>query len=95
MMSVKARRELLVAVVPRYGQAGALDKERILNEFVLNTGYHRKYAIRLLNHPSQGRAKVKRQRKSKYPATIRYPLLVLWQAANCICGKRLAPFLGS
>jgi Integrase core domain len=61
---------------------------------VLNTGYHRKYAIRLLNHPSQGRGKVKRRRKGKYPATIRYALVTLWRAANCICGKRLAPFLG-
>jgi len=94
MMSLKARRELLTTVAPRYVQAHAVDKERILDEFVLNTGYHRKYAIRLLNHPSQGRGKVKRRRKGKYPATIRYPLVVLWQAANCICGKRLAPFLG-
>jgi hypothetical protein len=88
MMSVKARRELLAVVAPRYAQARAVDRERILEEFVLNTGYHRKYAIRLLNHPSQGRGKVKRQRKSKYPAAIRYPLVVLWKAANCICGKR-------
>ena len=93
MMSLKARRELLVAVAPRYAQAKAADRERILDEFVLNTGYHRKYAIRLLNHPSQGRGKVKRRRKSKYPAAIRYPLVVLWKAANCICGKRLTPFL--
>jgi hypothetical protein len=94
MMSLKARRELLASVAPRYAQAKAADRERILDEFVLNTGYHRKYAIRLLNHPSQGRGKVKRRRKSKYPAALRYPLVVLWKAANCICGKRLVPFLG-
>ena len=94
MMSLMARRELLATVAPRYAQAKAADRERILDEFVLNTGYHRKYAIRLLNHPSQARVKRKRRRKSKYPAAIRYPLVVLWKAANCICGKRLAPFLG-
>jgi len=94
MMSLKARRELLATVAPRYAQAKAADRERILDEFVLNTGYHRKYAIRLLNHPSWARVKRKRRRKSKYPAAIRYPLVILWKAANCICGKRLAPFLG-
>lgn len=94
MMSLKARRELLAAVAPRYAQAKATERARILDEFVLTTGYHRKYAIRLLNHPSQARVKAKRRRKSKYPAALRHPLVVLWKAANCICGKRLAPFLG-
>jgi hypothetical protein len=48
MMSLKARRELLAAVSPRYRQALSREKERILDGFVQNTGYHRKYAIKML-----------------------------------------------
>jgi hypothetical protein len=94
MMSLKARRELLVAVSSRYRQAAAEDKQRILDEFVENTAYHRKYAIRVLNHVPSERKKGKRRRARKYTAAIKQVLVTLWRAANCICSKRLVPFLG-
>ena len=51
MMSQQSRRELLAVVVPRYRAAQGTDRKRILNEFVASSGFHRKYAIQLLNHP--------------------------------------------
>lgn len=47
-MSLYARRELLSATAERYQQAKKREKQKILNEFVAATSYHRKYAIRVL-----------------------------------------------
>ena len=49
-MTKNAKKELLQAVRARYLKANKAGKERILDEFVASTGYHRKYAIKLLNH---------------------------------------------
>jgi len=93
MMSLKARRELLVAVGPRYRQAAGREKERILDEFARNTGYHRKYAIQLLNHLPREPKRGKRRRARKYTPVVKQGLLILWHAANGICSKRLVPYL--
>jgi hypothetical protein len=50
MMSQRSKRELTEAIRPRYLKANKTKKEQILNEYVAATGYHRKYAIRLLGH---------------------------------------------
>jgi hypothetical protein len=47
-MSLKSRHELLAATAPRYQAAKKKQKQRILDEFVAATGYHRHYAIPLL-----------------------------------------------
>jgi hypothetical protein len=47
----KGRWEYLRANYERYQKAGRKSKKAILSEFCANTGYHRKYAIRLLNGP--------------------------------------------
>ena len=49
-MTSKSKRELLQAIRPRYLQANKTEKAIILDEFCAATGYHRKYAIRLLKH---------------------------------------------
>jgi len=47
-----------------YRVAGREDKNVILSEFCANTGYHRKYAIRLLNGPRpEKRRKVRERRR--------------------------------
>ena len=51
-MTPAARREYVRAVRPRYTLARASAKPQILDEFCATTGYHRKYAISLLNHPA-------------------------------------------
>jgi hypothetical protein len=48
-MSFKTRRELLIQLIPRYREASKKQKKFLLDEFVLLTGYSRKYAIRLLS----------------------------------------------
>ena len=45
----KGRREYLQAIYERYQKAERESRNVILSEFCANTGYHRKYAIRLLN----------------------------------------------
>jgi hypothetical protein len=57
------------------------------------TGYHRKYAIQLLNHPPQPKAAQRRPRRRKYTGRVRAALATVWRVANGICGKRLVAVL--
>jgi len=91
MMSFKGKRELVDTVRPRYYKARRPDKKRILDELVANTGYNRKYAIHLLNHPSQACRRRKRRGKRRYTLPVKAALITVWRAANCICSKRLVP----
>lgn len=56
-MSRRSRWEYFRAVYARYRQAERRPKQVMLDEFCANTGYHRKYAIRLLNGPPPERAR--------------------------------------
>ncbi len=54
-MGKNAKREYLNAIRPRYKKADKAAKKTILDEFCRVCGYHRKYAIRLLNkRPDRG-----------------------------------------
>ena len=53
-LSVQARREVIQHMAPRYQQASASYKGALLDEVVATTGYARRSAMRLLNHPPQG-----------------------------------------
>ena len=44
----QSKHELVAAIRGRYWRASRREKGRILDEFVASTGYHRKWAIRLL-----------------------------------------------
>lgn len=93
MMSIGSRRELVMSVTPRYWAAHGIHKRQILDEFVAITGYHRKYAIHVLRHPASPRQKQRRHRKRIYGLAVQAALVQLWRIANCICGKRLIPYL--
>lgn len=94
MMSSKSKQELVRTVSPRYVTATGKEKARILDEFVVTTGYHRKYALALLNHPPPPRrTPVTRPRQRTYTPVVGRALVSLWQVAGCICAKRLVPFL--
>ena len=94
MMSVTSRRELLAVVAPRYRAAKGEERHRILEEFVASTGYHRKYALSVLNHPiTRGTARKKRVRPRQYVFAVQQALVTCWRAANGICSKRLVPYL--
>lgn len=88
-ISVDARRELVRAIGERYRVAAREDKLRILDEFVAVTGYHRKHSIRVLNDDSTATAPVRAPRLRLYDEAVREVLIVLWEAADRICGKRL------
>jgi hypothetical protein len=82
------RKELVAALQLRYSSAAFGDRIKILDEFVALTGYHRKHAIRLLREkasPTQGMP----ARNRLYDEAVRQALIVLWEAADRICGKRL------
>lgn len=90
-LSYRAKRELLCQIAPRYREASSALKEVILDEFVAATGYARKYAIRLLNHPVD--LKLTIERPPHYGPEVQKALHLTWTAANHICAKRLIPFL--
>lgn len=94
-MGYQSKRELLLQIQNRYLAASYSEKKTILTEFVMATEYDRKYAIRLLRgtSPSKPVAKIKRPRDSKYGASVIDALSLAWRTANCICTKRLVPFL--
>jgi hypothetical protein len=95
-ITVQARRELVDAIGTRYRGAARCDKLRILDEFVAVTGYHRKHAIRMLNEAgAAGESPEPRVRSQGrvYDDAVREALIVLWEAADRVCGKRLKPLL--
>jgi hypothetical protein len=92
-MSPQARREVLNAVRPRYRKANYQERKRILDEFVSTTGYHRKYAIYLLNHGAPaGKGKRRRQRRV-YTSQVFVALIEIWEILDRPCGTRLKPYL--
>jgi hypothetical protein len=94
-ISSAARREVLAAMAERYRTSGRDEKRRILDEFVALTGCHRKHAIRVLNSPASPCAhRSKRGTRARvYDEAVREALVVLWEASDRICGKRLKPLL--
>ena len=95
-MGTKGRWEYLRAIYERYRKAGRKDKKVILNEFCANSGYHRKYAIRLLNGPPP-----EKQRKARRPRGVSYDretlrvLTAVWEAAGYPWSVRLKALLSS
>lgn len=85
-------REYAAALRPRYHLASRTDKTRLLDEFCLATGRHRKVAIRiLLRRPKRSRSRA--GRPQEYGIMLRPLLEQLWEASDFLCSKRLAPYL--
>jgi hypothetical protein len=92
-ISADARRELVRAIGDRYRAGSKQEKARILDEFVAVTGFHRKHSIRLLNSVCEATAAGPRPRLRLYDDAVREALIVLWEASDRVCGKRLRPLL--
>jgi hypothetical protein len=86
--------EYTEAVRGRYLKARKREKGRILDEFVLVTGYHRKAAIRLLHRDGPQRQRKQRGRRRRYGQEVVNALRNVWEASDRLCSKRLKPFLG-
>jgi hypothetical protein len=88
-----ARDELFAAVADRYAQGERDERGRILDEFAAVTGYHRKHAMRLLRAGRVNRRCSPRPGRRVYDEAVREALIVVWEASDRICGKRLRPLL--
>ncbi|EFH86194.1 integrase family protein [Ktedonobacter racemifer DSM 44963] len=92
-LCLHTKREILRSMLPQYRQATLAQKRIILDEFTQLTGYHRKYAMWLLNHTEEGQSSPVRPRPRQYGAAVQEALVQVWDAANRIAAKRFMPFL--
>ena len=88
-VSKAARKEIVETLRTRYEQASKLEKGMILGEFTAVSGYHRKHAIRLLISPMEVRVKTVVESERIYDEACKAALVIIWEAADRICGKRL------
>ena len=106
-LTLKERRKLTRVTAGKYRKVGKREKTAILDTFVEQTGYERKYAIHLLANEGRchtdGKAKLKTThaggRKRVYEKTygddVLDALVPIWEAFSLQCGKLLAPFIHS
>jgi hypothetical protein len=92
-ISMAARDELVAAIAGRYAQGDRAERGRILDEFAAVTGFHRKHAMRLLRAGQVTRRCGPRPDRRVYDEAVREALIVVWEASDRICGKRLRPLL--
>ena len=94
MMSPKSKSELLEVLRPRYLKANKVAKQNMLDEFTAATGYHRKYAIRVLkNQVQKHHNKKTKGYKAIYRGEVVQALEQIWEIYGRICSKRLQPYL--
>jgi len=97
-MSLKARQELCDSVRERYRASAKKGKKKILDEFAAAAGYHRKHAIRVLNGEKAEKPVPVLRRNGPpriYTPNVQEALETVWKAADRICSKRLAPYIGT
>jgi len=88
-VSIATRDKLIAALWGRYREAARIERARILDEFVAITGYHRKHAMRVLRSGPTGTRHGARPGRRNYGEAVREALIVLWEACDRVCGKRL------
>lgn len=94
MMSPESKKELLEVLRPRYLKANKVVKQNMLDEFTAATGYHRKYAIRVLkNQVQKHHNKKTKGYKAIYRGEVVQTLEQIWEIYGRICSKRLQPYL--
>ena len=99
-VSKETKRELLEALKNRYRVSSKKEKGRILDEFTSVSGYHRKHAIRLLRTKDscmevleEGPPTHLHLGRRVYDEAVKEALIVIWEAGERICGKRLKAIL--
>jgi hypothetical protein len=92
VLNLQTRRALLQQIAPEYTSASASHQQSLLERFVATAGYGRKCARWLLNHAEEVLLPSQTCRR-RYGPEVQDALKVAWRTANCICAKRLIPFL--
>jgi len=91
-MGRQSKWEYLRAVHARYGRGDRRTKQKMLDEFCANTGYHRKHALRLLNGPPPGGGRPRpahAARRPTYSQALVSVLKAIWKAAGYPWSVRL------
>ncbi|MDI6775131.1 MAG: hypothetical protein QME60_07030, partial [Verrucomicrobiota bacterium] len=88
-MKTETREERLAKLRSWHARCAREGKSRLLSEVCAQYGYSRKHAIKLL------RGSLPKRGKRRRGATLRYEPICevverIWQAAEQVCGKRLA-----
>ena len=83
------RDELVAAVRRRYVGCRRAEKTQILDEFVAVTGHHRKHAMPLLRETKVAVRNGPRPDLRLYDDAVREALIVVWEASDRVCSKRL------
>jgi len=87
------RDELITAIADRYSRADKTERSRILDEFTAVSGFHRKHAMRLLRVGQPKQRSGPRPGRRIYDDATKEALIVIWEASDRICGKRLRPLV--
>jgi len=87
------RDELVAVLSERYARSDRWERGRILDEFVEVTGFHRKHAMRVLRGGRPDRRSGPRPERRVYDEAARQALILIWEASDRICGKRLRPLI--
>jgi hypothetical protein len=92
-ISMATRDELVVALAARYASSNRKERGQILDEFAAVSSLHRKHAMRLLRAGIANRRTGPRPARRVYDDAVREALIVIWEASDRICGKRLRPLV--
>lgn len=95
-MTHMSKKELIDGIKPRYLKATKVEKGLMLDEFCLNTGYNRNYAIQIMQAGCdyhQVKREGQKKRKQKYGADVMSAVIKIWELLEYPCGARLQPSL--
>lgn len=101
-LTMKEKQSVIAVLQERYRKARKKLKRQILDECCRLTGYNRTYASYLLcHHKPASKRKKKAQSLSSdkkavtpyYDGKVKKALVEIWMIMDCVCGKRLQPFL--
>ena len=89
-MGKEQRRQYLGSVHRRYRTASRHGRARLLDEFCEDSGYHRKYAIRLLSGPPPDLEPKKRRPRGVFygKRVIQALIVVFFVAGDALAGRR-------
>lgn len=93
-VSRRVMRDVIAVMGQRYREANKPEKTRILNQLVSMAGCHRKHAVRLLRQGGV-ESRETRARGRIYDEAVKDALIILWEAGDRICSRRLKALLPS